>query len=232
MFPDVSFQRVAVVTLTSLALLAATASVVTAQALADVCPGADAETGGLVGSVADDMSGVVMPGASVSAEWTADGQPVRADVQSGFDGTYALCHLPMGVEMTVVAFFGDLTGSPVVVTLTDPVARQDLTLSLAGGGGDDSGDRLIMCPDLDMPRLLNCSPSWPDLQKCPREEHGQVRATRTGVGGDWLRELIEDLIVEVERQGGNAVLNAVFNQSRSGGISGLAVTIDVDPATC
>ncbi|MDX1579309.1 MAG: hypothetical protein R3266_12540, partial [Gemmatimonadota bacterium] len=122
------------------------ASALGAQDLEEVCPDSDEGTGALWGLLADADSEMGLPGATVRATWEADGNRGSAEAQTGFDGSYTLCYLPLETELSVAGVFGNMAGQPVSVTLTEPITRTDLMFSLAAeGGGEAAGDRIWGC---------------------------------------------------------------------------------------
>lgn len=155
-----------------------------AQQLAEVCPDAQPGTGALWGLVSDADAGIGLPGATVVATWENDGETVRAEGQTALDGGYVLCHVPVGVEMSVQPVVAAVGGTVVVATLTEDFLRVDLGFSLVEAGSD-SEDRLWACPDFRVDPdgrmrglgLLRCDSDWKELDACPREEErGDVEA--------------------------------------------------------
>jgi hypothetical protein len=98
--------------------LALAASGVVAQQLGEVCPGAQPGTGALWGLVTDADAGIGLPGATVVATWETDGDAARTEGQTALDGSYVLCNVPLGVEVSVQPFVAALGGAVVVSTLT------------------------------------------------------------------------------------------------------------------
>ena len=163
--------------------LALAASGVAAQQLGEVCPGAQPGTGALWGLVTDADAGIGLPGATVVATWEKDGDAARAEGQTALDGSYVLCNVPLGVEVSVQPILAALSGAVVVSTLTDDFLQVNLGFRLADAGDDG---RLWGCPaSRDDPsgggalsRLLRCDSDWGELEACPREEeHGEVEAS-------------------------------------------------------
>lgn len=190
----------------------------TAQELSEVCPDAPDGSAAIWGSVKDSESGVVMPAADVIASWTHDGSDGQMAAQAGFDGSYVLCGLPSGAEISLVAAFATMGGPVVTYTTSDPVGNVDLGVSLtaapSGGGIEDLGDRLMMCsgpntqgprPDIEHPMLFFCDPAW-QLEKCAANQIRLVTASRTGAGSE-TQELMERFHLEAQRAGANAIVN-------------------------
>ena len=155
-----------------------------AQQLEEICPEAQPGTGALWGLVSDADAGIGLPGATVVATWEHDGDTVRAEGQTSLDGGYVLCHVPVGVEMSVQPVVATVGGAAIAATLTGDFLRVDLGFSLAEAGSDGE-DRLWACPDfrVDPDRrmqglgLLRCDSDWEELDACPREEeHGDAEA--------------------------------------------------------
>lgn len=214
-----------------------------AQELEEACPDSPDGTGALWGVVSDAEAEVALPGATVEARWMEEGTPEATRTQTGFDGGYTLCYLPLETEISVVALLGDRSGVPVSVTLTESVSRQDLGYSLTATAEarDTDPSRMWACigsPDsqirMQLGRLVRCDPGWKPLEQCPKEELGRVSAPVTaGAGGGLreggLREAVERLITDARRLGGNALVD--FGEDR-GSVRAVAAKIEVDPATC
>ena len=157
-----------------------------AQQLDEICPDAQPGTGALWGIVSDADAGMGLPGATVVATWEHDGEAVRAEGQTALDGGYLLCHVPVGVEVSVQPVVATMAGAAVVAALTEDFLRVDLGFSLAEAGSETGGDdRLWACPDyrtdpdgrMQGLGLLRCDSDWEELEACPREqEHGDVEA--------------------------------------------------------
>jgi len=109
-----------------------------AQTLTDFCPDADpAVEAGIVGIITDADSETVLPAADVSVTWLTEGTRRRLAVTAGFDGVYAICGLPQGLDMEVRASFGDRR-SPAVEFSTAVVLQQfDLAISLTGDAAEE-----------------------------------------------------------------------------------------------
>ena len=235
--------------------LAGAASAATAQELSEVCPDSPEGTGALWGVVMDEDGEMGLPGASVLVTWDADGEEGRTEGQTGFDGGYVLCYVPLEAELAVQPTFGNTGGSVSTVSLTDPITRVDLVYSLVGtGGGGGGDDRIWACfagttdnqINLQNSRLIRCDPGWEGLDRCRKEtEHGQVQATISGssVSADTtaavrerqlarsseFREALEKILADAERLGANALIN--WRLSRNS-LTAEAVTIAVAPETC
>ncbi|MFQ5690395.1 MAG: hypothetical protein ACE5HQ_09010 [Gemmatimonadota bacterium] len=95
----------------------------------------------MLGSVHDPGTGVVLPGAEVIANWVDGGTVKRAKAKAGMDGTFALCSLPTRVELSLRAIFAGRSSRNVVLTLSDPVIRQDLPVSLTGAQEAEEADQ-------------------------------------------------------------------------------------------
>ncbi|MDX1395029.1 MAG: hypothetical protein R3195_11585 [Gemmatimonadota bacterium] len=219
-----------------------------AQDLSEVCPGAGDGTGALRGLLSDADAQMALPGATVVATWTRDGEAGRTEVQTALDGSFTMCHVPLDTELSVVGMIGAIAGQPLSLTLTDPITRRDVQVSLSGATAAD--DRLLACfgaPDSpqsqELTNFVRCDPGWRGLEDCAREDLGRVTANRTLTatrgGGrtpdapgvplrdppDWLEELIE----EARDLGANALVNMGGSGEL---VSAQAARIEVDPATC
>ena len=241
--------------------LALAASGAIAQELDEICPDAQPGTGALWGLVSDADAGIGLPGATAVATWENDGDAVRAEGQTALDGGYVLCHVPLGVEVSVQPIVADLGGAAVVATLTDDFLRVDLGFSLTDAGADD---RLWACPDFRVDRdgrmrglgLLRCDSDWGELEACPREEeHGEVEAAvplvsrvmrvspaemaalqsggRRLDGGAGSVAGLREAIGKLVADAKRLSANALINWDRQGAtLTANAVTITVDPSTC
>lgn len=213
------------------------ASSAVGQELQEICPGAEDGTGALWGAVTDSDADMVLPGANVVATWVDDGDERNAEVQVGLDGSYTMCYVPLGTEISVHATFATMEGAPVQVTLSEIFLQQDLSLSMTGSAGGASDDeRIWLCLsggesqiNIQNSRIIRCDSSWKPLETCPKTELGQISAQAVGAGSGMIREMIETLVQEAKRVGANAVINPRFSR---GSISGEAVLIEVDPSTC
>lgn len=242
--------------------LALAASGVVAQQLDEVCPGAQPGTGAVWGLVTDADAGIGLPGATVVATWETDGDAARTEGQTALDGSYVLCNVPLGVEVSVQPIVATLGGTVVVTTLTDDFLRADLGFTLADAG---DGDRLWGClGSRDDPsggravsRLLRCDSDWGELEACPREEHGNVEADlpvvsrvealsaseiarlqsemrrRGGMGGLGSGPGFREAVEELVAEAKRLGANALIDWEREGAtLTARAVTISVDPSTC
>ncbi len=236
-------------------VLAGSAAV--AQELGEVCPDSPDMTGALWGLVSDGDTQMGLPSATVVASWEKDGESGRMEGQTGLDGGYTLCYVPLGVEISVQPAFMGTGGAAVTASLTEEITRLDLTFSLSsvgsgGGGGDD--DRIWACfggttdnqINLQNSRLIRCDPGWEGIDRCPKEtELGQVQATISGssVSADTtaaerarqmarsseFREALEKVIADARRLGANALINWRLNRNS---LTAEAATISVDPTSC
>ncbi len=209
-----------------------------AQDLAEVCPDSPAGTGALFGLVSDTDAEMALPGAMVHTQWEADGKPAKADTQTGLDGSFVICYLPLDTPLSVMPMLGNMSGTPVSVTLSEPVTRLDLAFSLTGATGAAEGevDKIWACIGEAGSTLRNqlgnmvfCDPNWPGLERCPKEELGRVSASASGGGRGRMREVIESLVDQAKRLGANALVQISGGR---GSISAMAVKIEVDPASC
>ncbi len=225
---------------TSLTLLAIGTPAV-AQDPSEVCPGAEDGTGALWGLLSDADAQIGLPGATVVASWTVDGAPARADVQTSIDGSFTMCYVPLDTELSVLGMIGSIPGRPFAVTLTDPITRLDLEVSLTGANA--GGEKMLAClgdplseTRFRMAEFVRCDSGWRGLENCPREDLGRVSTHaslspsrgRGGIerdGPPWL----EELIAEARELGANALVSM-----RTSGelISAQAAFIEVDPASC
>jgi len=208
------------------------------QELTEICPGAEDGTGALWGAVSDPDAGMVLPGATVNASWNAGGQEQSAEVQVGLDGSYTMCYLPLGTELTVQPMFATMAGETVMITLSEIFTQQDMALSMTGGnsGGDDGDDRIWMCfsggdstINIQNSVLIRCDAQWQVLERCPKTEFGRITAQAVGAGTGMMREMLENLVASAKRLGANAVINLQAGQNS---LMGEAVLIEVDPSTC
>jgi len=169
--------------------------------------------------------------------------PGRAEVQTSIDGSFTMCYVPLATELSVLGMIGSIHGQPLAITLTDPITRQDVEVSLtgatSGSGADAGGVKMLAClgaPDSEfrfrVGELVHCDPRWPGLENCPREDLGRVSVTATGGasrGRRFYGEDLERLIAEAERLGANALIRYEVG---GGLIAAQAVFIEVDPASC
>ena len=236
------------------ALALAGAAPALAQELNEVCPDSPDGTGALWGIVQDEEGEMGLPAAGVVVTWDADGDEGRTEGQTGFDGGYVLCYVPLETPLAVHPMFGNAPGSPTDVTLTDPITQLNLQFTLAGGGGDGGDERIWACVggttdnqiNLQNSRLIRCDPGWEGINRCPKEtEHGQVQATMSGSSVDAeaedadrirqmarsseFREALEKVLADANRLGANALIN--WRLSRNS-LTAEAVTISVSPETC
>ncbi len=219
-------------------LLLFAASAASAQNLEELCPNSDG-TGALLGIVSDTDAQMALPGAEVQATWIDDGTPGRAETQTGLDGSFTMCYLPIGLEVSIRAMFGTMAGQAVALTLGEPITRQDVGFSLTGGGATDDGeDKIWACigpPDsqmrIQLGSLVRCDSQWPSLDRCPKEELGKVSASGGGGGrrGGAMREMVDQLVDKAKGLGANALVD--FTGGR-GSVEAMAVKIEVDPSTC
>jgi hypothetical protein len=234
------------VTATCLTLLSMGTPVV-AQDLSEVCPGAEGGTGALWGLLSDADAQMGLPGATVVASWTIDGVSGRAEVQTSIDGSFTMCYVPLDTELSVLGMIGSIPGRPFAVTLTDPITRLDLEVSLTGANA--GGEKMLACPGapnsqlrLQVSDLVHCDPRWRGLENCPREDLGRVSVASpdTPSLSDRLPGLAL-LITQARELGANALLNfwesGIVGRRSAGSpggglLSAQAVFIDVDPATC
>lgn len=238
------------------------ASGVMAQELDEVCPDAPPGTGALWGLVSDEDAGIGLPGAMVAATWEKDGEEARVEGQTALDGSYVLCNVPLGVEVSLQPIVATLGGTVVVTTLTDDFLRVDLGFTLADAG---DGDRLWGClGSRDDPsgsravsRLLRCDSDWGELESCPREELGNVEADlpvvsrvevlstseiarlqsemrrQRGMGGLGSGPAFREAVEELVAEAKRLGANALIDWEREGAtLTARAVTISVDPSTC
>lgn len=233
--------------------LAGVVPAASAQELSEVCPDSPDGTGAIWGVVSDEEGEMGLPGAGVVVTWEADGEGGSTEGQTGFDGGYVLCYVPLEAELAVQPTFGNTGGSVSTVSLTDPITRVDLRFTPVGaGGGGADDDRIWACfggttdnqINLQNTRLLRCDPGWAGIDRCPKEaEYGQVQATMTGgglsadeeerpdeiAGSSDFREALEKLVTDAGRLGANAMINVRMNRNS---LTAEAVTIAVDPETC
>jgi len=212
-------------------------SSVGAQELSEICPNSPPGTGALWGVVADAEAEVALPGAKLVASWRAEGKPVKAEVQTGVDGSYTLCYLPLETVLAVQPALGNMPGAGLTLTLTQPLTNQDIAFSLGGAAaGGEADDRIWACfgrgeSQLNMQnsRLIRCDANWRTLERCPKVELGRAQVTASGGGSGMLREAVEEMVQQARRLGANALIN----WSQSGNtLSAEAVKIEVDPSTC
>ncbi|WP_420448438.1 hypothetical protein [Candidatus Palauibacter sp.] len=247
-------RRIGTGIVTAALALALAGPAAVAQELNEVCPDSPDMTGALWGLVSDPDTQMGLPSATVVASWEQDGESGQMEGQTALDGSYTLCYVPLGVEISVQPLFMGSGGSATTANLTEEITRLDLVFSLSGVGGGGGGDdeRIWACfggttdnqVNLQNTRLLRCDPGWQGIDRCPKEaEYGQVQATMTGGGlsadeeerGDEIagsaefREALEKIIADTRRLGANAIINARLNRNS---LSAEAVTISVDPASC
>lgn len=214
-----------------------------AQDLSRACEGAGKDTGALQGLLSDADAGMGLPGATIIARWNGDRTSGRTEVTTALDGSFTLCQLPLETELWVFGMVSTVNGKPVALTLTDPIARQDLTISLTGPSAG-AGGKLLACigpPDSDLRyepnELVYCERGWPGLERCPREDLGRLRVAGSlapsrggsGAGRRFSGGPIEELLEEARSRGANALIDYQMNGEL---ISARAVFIEVDPASC
>ena len=243
--------RIAAGIVAGAAALAFVGPAAVAQEVDEVCPDSPEMTGALWGLVSDGATQMGLPGATVIASWGHDGQEGRREGQTALDGSYTLCYVPLGIEISVQPVFLGTASAAVAANLTEEITRLDLGFSLTGVGTGD--DRIWACfggttdnqINLQNSRLLRCDPGWGGIDRCPKEEeHGQVQATVSmysvtsdtmaveggrRAGSLELRGALEKVIADARRLGANALIN--WRMSRNS-VTAEAVTISVDPATC
>lgn len=219
-------------------LLLVGVSALSAQDLEELCPNSDADNGAIVGIVSDADAHMALPGATVRATWEKDGTPGQAETQAGLDGSFTMCYLPLGTDLSIHAMLGTMPGPSVLMTLTEAITSQDIGFSLTGetGGGDAASDRIWACiggPNsqirAQLGRLVRCDPQWQPLEQCPSEALGRVSASAGTRGRGAMREMVERLVDETKRLGGNALIDVSGGR---GSIDAQAVKIEVDPSTC
>ena len=175
-----------------------------AQTLEETCPELSGDAGGLIGYVVDSDSETIMPATTVTATW-AEGE---ASADSGFDGVYRLCGIPVGVPLMLQAAFAAFAGEAIEHMMAEDFERVDLGISMltaaVSGGGGGAEDRLLMCPDMEFPRQFLCREGW-NLERCEYEDKGRIVARRTGSGTD-NKEIIDQFVIEAERADANAIL--------------------------
>ena len=115
-----------------------------AQELSELCPEATAEQAALFGFVQDPESGMVLPGAEVTASWVWEGERVRALAPVGMDGGFTLCGLPLEVEFTVRAAFADRWGPTATLVMNGPVGQYDLTVSLSEDAPEEEPEEIVV----------------------------------------------------------------------------------------
>lgn len=115
-----------------------------AQELAELCPGADPGGAALLGFVQDAESGMVLPGADVTASWVREGERERASAQVGMDGSFTLCGLPLEIEVTVRAAFASLRGPSTILVMNEPVGQYDLTVSLSEDAPEEEPEEIVV----------------------------------------------------------------------------------------
>ncbi|RMH22742.1 MAG: hypothetical protein D6701_01140 [Gemmatimonadetes bacterium] len=96
--------------------------------------GDSADASGLVlGYVRDDISGVAIPRARVTARWW-DGSEHRRDLLTDGFGRYVLCGMPRDRVVSVSAEFLGVRGNPARVDPTPGLLRRDLGLRIGRSG--------------------------------------------------------------------------------------------------
>ena len=106
--------------------------VVTGEAVS--CPGLDYQReSGLAGLVRELDQEVTIPHARVMVSWTdAGGARSSRTVQSGDDGSYVVCGLPIDTPLTIQAGFASYTRRPATVRIAaGPPAGWDFGLEIA-----------------------------------------------------------------------------------------------------
>jgi len=221
------------------ALITLGAASANAQELSEICPNAKDGTGAIWGLVSDPDAGMGLPGARVVASWSEDGKTQSAETETQLDGSYTLCYVPLGVDLSVRPMFATVGGAEIAMHLEEIFTRQDISFSMTGArsaGGGEEDSRIWMCIaggqstiNINNTRLIRCESYWKPLEQCPKEELGSVTASPVGDGSGVMREMLERLVQEARRLGANALINV--KSSRSAIIAD-AVRIEVDPSTC
>lgn len=115
-----------------------------AQELAELCPDPGAEEAALFGLVQDSESGMVLPGAEVTASWVWEGERKRALAQVGFDGGFTLCGLPIEVEFSVRAIFANRRGPAATLVMNGPIGQYDLVVSLSEDAPEEEPEEIAV----------------------------------------------------------------------------------------
>ena len=229
-------------TLGSIVFLLSGTTLIHAQEFSELCPNSTDGTGAVLGFVSDLDMQMALPGATVRVTWDKDGEEARAETQTGIDGSFTLCYLPLETSLSIQPMLGTMTGQTVTMNLADLITQQDLGFSLAGASPSSSedaeDDRIWACIGradsgmmLQLGGLIRCDPQWQPLEQCPREELGRVTANIEGYAArrGALRQMVDTLIDEARRLGANALID--FDAGR-GSVNAQAVKIEVDPRTC
>ena len=161
-----------------------------AQELAEVCPEADQTGAALLGFVQDAESGMVLPGAEVTASWVRDGPRERALAQVGVDGGFTLCGLPLEIEVTVRAAFASRRGPSTTLVMNEPVGQYDLTVSLSEDAPEEEPEEIVVQGSAS--RVFSASLiSEGDLAALPAmplydllRQHNRLRFERLSGGGE------------------------------------------------
>jgi hypothetical protein len=115
-----------------------------AQELAELCPEEDPAGAVLVGFVQDSESGMVLPGAEVTASWVREGERERTLTQVGIDGGFTLCGLPREIEVTVRAAFANRRGPSAILVMNDAVGQYDLMVSLSEDAPEEESEEIVV----------------------------------------------------------------------------------------
>ncbi len=144
--------RLAVTVLGILVMAVGRPDALAGQELSELCPSAGDDKAAIIGLVQDADGGMILPGASVIATWSADGEEGRAEVQVGLDGTYTLCGVPQDTEISLRARFTQFASEPIVVSLSGGVGRQDLGVSLTAVAPAEPEDEGLSEEELEAAR--------------------------------------------------------------------------------
>jgi hypothetical protein len=161
-----------------------------AQELAELCPDASAEEAALFGFVQDPESGMVLPGAEVTASWVWQGERKRALAQVGIDGGFTLCGLPREIEVAVRAAFASRRGPSTTLVINGPVGQFDLTVSLSEDAPEEEPEEIVV--DGRVSRVFSATLiTEEDLAALPAmplydllRQHNRLRFERLTGGGD------------------------------------------------
>ena len=150
----------------SIVFLFSGTTLIHAQEFSELCPNSTDGTGAVLGFVSDLDMQMALPGATVRVTWDKDGEEARAETQTGIDGSFTLCYLPLETSLSIQPMLGTMTGQTVAMNLADLITQQDLGFSLVGASSSSGeaaeDDRIWACigrADSGLPSI-RLEPLW------------------------------------------------------------------------
>ncbi|MDX1577740.1 MAG: carboxypeptidase regulatory-like domain-containing protein [Gemmatimonadota bacterium] len=89
------------------------------------------------GTIRDEHTGVLLPGAHVLATTWPEGRPRAAETReivSDRQARYRVCDVPLGNELTLQVATADRTSPELAVPVDEPIVQRDLEIRVAGPG--------------------------------------------------------------------------------------------------